>query len=216
MSTAPLVLAPPAMRASLPLYEIEQTLAAYCETAEVVTPEQEEEFLQEFAAMLLQAVEKRDRMGQFLAHLDTQIGLAEQEIKRLLERKEAYERVREKTEEYLVRVIQSLGKDAKDRWKKLEGKTITFSLRGKPLSVKLLDDSTVPMQYKVVNVSLRLPAEVWETFLDTLDLALRAELLDGARVEYTVSKTAVKAALEAEQPVPGATISERTYSLVRK
>ena len=72
------------------------------------------------------------------------------------------------------------------------------------------------MQYKVANVSLRLPAEVWETFLDTLDLALRAELLDGARVEYTVSKTAVKAALEAEQPVPGATISERTYSLVRK
>ena len=72
------------------------------------------------------------------------------------------------------------------------------------------------MQYKVANVSLRLPAEVWETFLDTLDLELRAELLDGARVEYTVSKTAVKAALEAEQPVPGATISERTYSLVRK
>jgi len=67
MSTAPLVLAPPAMRASLPLYEIEQNLAAYCETAEVVTPEQEEEFLQEFAAMLLQAVEKRDRMGQCLA-----------------------------------------------------------------------------------------------------------------------------------------------------
>ena len=72
------------------------------------------------------------------------------------------------------------------------------------------------MQYKVANVSLRLPAEVWETFLHTLDLALRAALLDGARVEYTVSKTAVKAALEAEQPVPGATISERTYSLVRK
>jgi hypothetical protein len=68
-----LVVVPPPMKSSLPLYQIEETLATFADTATVVPPEQEKEFLQEFAAILTQAVEKRDRIGQFMAHLEAQI-----------------------------------------------------------------------------------------------------------------------------------------------
>ena len=52
-----------------PLYVIEDQLAALIETAELVSPQQELEFRAEFQAALTTAVDKRDRVGQFLAHL---------------------------------------------------------------------------------------------------------------------------------------------------
>jgi hypothetical protein len=107
-----LVVVPPPMKSSLPLYQIEETLATFADTATVVPPEQEKEFLQEFAAILTQAVEKRDRIGQFMAHLEAQIDLAAHEIGRLRDRKAAYERALAKCEEYVARVILSLGTNA--------------------------------------------------------------------------------------------------------
>src|SRR6516165_11861654 len=98
-----LVVVPPPMKSSLPLYQIEETLATFADTATVVPPEQEKEFLQEFAAILTQAVEKRDRIGQFMAHLEAQIDLAAHEIGRLRDRKAAYERALAKCEEYVAR-----------------------------------------------------------------------------------------------------------------
>ncbi len=40
-----------------------------------------------FQAALTAAVEKRDRVGQFLTHLEQQIGFAKLEVERLRERK---------------------------------------------------------------------------------------------------------------------------------
>ena len=59
----------PAVTAA-PLYVIEDYLAALIETAELVSPDQELEFRREFQTALTAAVEKRDRVGQFLAHLE--------------------------------------------------------------------------------------------------------------------------------------------------
>jgi len=58
------------------LYVIEDELAALIETAELVSAEQEQEFRAEFQAALIVAVDKRDRVGQFLTHLEQQIGFA--------------------------------------------------------------------------------------------------------------------------------------------
>jgi hypothetical protein len=211
-----LVVVPRPMNASLPLYEIEETLAVFAETEEVVLPEQEAEFLQEFAAIFNSAVEKRDSMGQFMAHLEVQIGLADAEIRRLQDRKQAYTRALAKSEEYVIRVIQSLGTDGKGKYKKLEGNTVTFSLKHCPPSVSITDETRVPPEFKTATLTLKMPALQWEALLDTLDLEARARLLDGAKVEYTPSKTAIKAALEAQNAVPGAAIVTGKYSLIRK
>jgi hypothetical protein len=125
------------VNALLPLYEIEETLAVFAETEEGVPPEQGAEFLQEFAAILNSAVEKRDRMRQFMAHLEVdqldrcgnpptpgpQTGL--------------YPRSCET--EYVTCVIQSLGTDGKGKYKKLEGNTVTFSLKRCPPSVGIIE-----------------------------------------------------------------------------
>jgi hypothetical protein len=213
---AALLAAPPPLSSSLTLYQIEETLAALAETAEVVPPEQEEEFLQEFAAVLQQTVEKRDRMGQFLAHLETQIGLANAETKRLQQRRQSYERVLAQTEEYLVRTIQLLGTDSKGRYKKLEGNTVTFSLRACPPSVDVINESEIPTEFKTATITIKIPASQWEGLLDKLDLESRAQFLDCGQVEYTPSKTRIKAALDAGQAVPGAGMAPRSYSLVRR
>jgi hypothetical protein len=65
-----------------PLYVIEVHLAALTETAELASPEQELEFRAEFQTALTAAVEKRDRVGRFLAHLEQQIDFAKFEIDR--------------------------------------------------------------------------------------------------------------------------------------
>lgn len=213
---ATLLVVPPPMKSSLPLYAIEETFATYLETAEMVPPEQEAEFLAEFAAVLTAAVEKRDRTGQFLAHLEAQIGLAAAEIKRLQERKAAFERALQKCEEYVIRVIQSLGTDAKGKPKKLEGHTVTFALRKNPPCIEIRDEPAIPEAYKVANACVKMPAALWGAFLDSLDLEMRALLLDGARVEFVPSKTAIKAALENGEEVPGAEIAPTAYRLERK
>lgn len=213
---AALFAAPPPLSSALTLYQIEETLAALAETAEVVPPEQEEEFVREFAAVLQQTVEKRDRMGQFLAHVETQVGLANAEIKRLQERRHAYERVLAKTEEYLVRTIQLLGTDSKGRYKKLEGNTVTFSLRNCPLSVEVVNESKIPAEFRSVTITIKMPALQWEGLLDKLDLEAHAQILDCGQVEYAPSKARIKTALESGQNVPGAGIAPRTYSLIRR
>jgi len=77
-------------------------------------------------------VEKRDRAGQFMAHLEQQIDFARFEIDRLRQRKAIFERALARVEEYVIATIENLGTDSKGKYRKLEGKTTTFSLRGCP------------------------------------------------------------------------------------
>jgi hypothetical protein len=132
------------------------------------------------------------------------------------DRKAAYERALAKCEEYVARVILPLGTDAKGKHKKLEGNTVTFSVRACPSSVAIYDQTQVPLDYQTATVTIKMPAAQWKSFLDTLDLETRARLVDAARVEFTVAKAAVRAALDAEHAVPGAAVAPAKYSLVRK
>src|SRR5215471_14329965 len=111
--------------AALTLYSIEDQLAALVDTLPVVEPDLEDELLARIGESLIRAIDKRDSMGRFLAHVDAQIAFADSEIKRLHERKRTFERILERTEAYVVRVIQSLGQDVSGAWQKLEGRTFT-------------------------------------------------------------------------------------------
>ncbi len=201
----------PAPVASLTLYQLEEQLVAFADTAEMVSPEEEQQFLAEFQAALTAAVEKRDRVAQFMTHVQAQAAMTAAEITRLQERKQFFERIEERVERYVIATIQSFGQDAKGKWRKLEGKTVTFSIAKCPDSVEITDEALVPAEFKSTTITLPLP--LWQELLDSLDLEAAGKIEDAVKqAKYAVSKTAVKAAM----PVPGAKLVDDKYRLVRK
>jgi Siphovirus Gp157 len=202
----------PAVTAA-PLYAIEEHLAALIETAELVSPEQEQEFRTEFQTALTSAVDKRDRVGQFLAHLEQQIDFAKFEIDRLRQRKATCERALTRLENYVIETIESLGTDGKGRYRTLEGKTTTFSLRACPPSVEVTDESAIPAEYKTL--LLKLPAVMWEQLLDGLEIEQRVAVLGQVKSpEVTVDKRSIKAAIDLGA-VPGAGLVTGRHALRR-
>jgi hypothetical protein len=196
------------------LYLIEDQLAALIETAELVSPEQEEEFRAEFQVALTAAIEKRDRVGQFLAHLEHQIDFAKFEIDRLRQRKATCERALARLESYVIGTIESLGTDGKGKYRRLEGKTTTFSLRACPPSVEVSDESAIPSEHKMI--LLKLPAMIWEQLLDGLEIEQRSAVLGQVkRPEVTVDKRSIKAAIDGGADVPGAGLAFGRHSLRR-
>ena len=196
------------------LYMIEDHLAALIETAELVSAEQEQEFRAEFQAALTAAVDKRDRVGQFLAHLEQQIGFARFEIDRLRQRKATCERALARLENYVIGTIEGLGTDSKGKYPGLEGKTTTFSLRACPPSVEVTDESAIPAEYRML--LLKLPEVTWERLLDGLEIEQRSAVLEQAsRPEVSVDKRSIKAAIDGGVDVPGAGLAVGRHSLRR-
>ena len=207
-------LVPEVLPAARPLYDLEAHLAVLVDTEEMVPAELEEQFALELHAILAATVEKRDRVGQFMAHLESQVAFAHAEVARLKTREQFYATVLARMEGYVTRVIESLGLDPKGKRKKLEGTTVTFSLHGCDKRAEVTDELLVPTKYKRVTVTL--PAETWESVCDSLDLDLREQVLGevkSAKVE--VSTSLVKTDLKADIAVPGAKLAGGTY-LVRK
>jgi hypothetical protein len=198
-----------------PLYAIEDYLAALIETTELVPPEQEQELLAQFQSALTTAVEKRDRVGQFLAHLEQQIEFANLEINRLKQRKATFERALERLEAYVIQTIEKLGTDGKGKYRTLEGRTTTFSLRACPPSVEVTDEAAVPADFKTL--VLKLPAATWEQLLDGLDIDQRTAIVTQANTaEVKVDKRSIKAAIERGAHVPGADVVLGRHSLRRR
>ena len=207
-------LEPAPLPAARPLYDIEQHLAALVDTEELVPDDQEQMYALELHATLLAVVEKRDRVGQFLGHLESQIAFAHAEAARLKTREELYARALARMESYVSRVIESLGTDGKGKRKRLEGSTVTLSLHGCDKRVEIKDERAVPTKYKRVTITL--PAETWELMCDSLDLDFREQVLGEVKSpKVEVSTSLVKADLKAEIAVPGAELAGGTY-LVRK
>jgi hypothetical protein len=203
----------PAITAA-PLYVIEDQLAALIETAEMVSPEQEQEFRAEFQTALTAAVEKRDRVGNFLGHLQQQIDFARFEIDRLRQRRALCERALARVESYVIETIEGLGTDSKGKYRQLEGKTTTFSLRGCPPSVEVTNEPAIPSEYKTL--TLKVPAVTWEQMLDGLDIEQRLVVLGQVRSpEVTVDKRAIKAAIDGGGEVPGAGLVTGRHTLRR-
>ena len=64
------------------LCDIEEQLIALTESMHTVTPEQEQEFLEDLSEALTSAAEKRDRVAHHLARLEQQQEFAAKEISR--------------------------------------------------------------------------------------------------------------------------------------
>ena len=102
-------LVPEVLPAARPLYDLEMHLAALGETEECIPEELEAEYALELQAALAATAEKRDRVGQFMAHVEAQAAFAHAEAARLREREIFHGRVLERMNGYVTRVIESLG-----------------------------------------------------------------------------------------------------------
>ena len=212
MASPELAVVPPAR---LTLYAIEEQLVAMFDTVDMVEPEQEQAFLEQFQDALRTAVEKRDRVGQFMAHIEAQIAFADAEVKRLQERKTAYTCGLERLEKYVVMTIKSLPMDGKGKYQKLEGKTTTFQIKKCPVSVEITDPDPIPAKHKTVTLTLPLP--LYDELLDSLDLDFAGKIADAVRkAKIDVSKTSVKEDLQAKVEITGAHLVDDKYRLERK
>ena len=117
---------------------------------------------------------------------------------------------------YVSYVIRRLGKDAKDKWRKLEGKSTSMFLRGCAPSVDVVDESLIPLDYKRAAVTL--PASMLDDILNALPEDFRENVLPEitGSLAVTVDKVAVKAAIDAGVAVPGAKLITDKTTLGRK
>jgi hypothetical protein len=201
---------PPLPALARPLYDLEVHLAALIDTEDMIPPEQEQEYALELHATLVATQEKRDRVGQFRGHLQAIAAFSKAEVARLQARQRTYERGLEQLDAYITRVIEMLGRDAKDKRKKLEGKVCTIGLHGCDVRAEVTDEAAVPTKYKKITITL--PAESWELLCDSLDLDLRDQILaEVTSPKVEVSTSLVKADLKAAIDVPGAKLAGGTY-----
>lgn len=200
----------------LSLYEIEHDLLALLDSEALVKPEDEETFRVELAAKMKASVAKRDRVYQFIQHCETLRDAAKVESKRLAERAKLFERVQDRVEKYIVRVIADQGQDEKGKYPKLECNLATFSVRQNPASVAILDEGAIPTRYK--SITLTVPYDVWLDHLrvhnelreffkpeDATGMTPKSKLETAIkRSDVTVDKSAIKKDLEAGNDVNGA------------
>ena len=203
----------PAPPVRLSLYALNEELIALMDTMEMVPSEQEGEFLERFAQTLAATAEKIDSTSHFMAFLDSQITLSKTERTRLQEREEACQRILDRLDRYLTQIIKSRGQDAKNKWRKLEGRVTSFGLKKCPPSVEITDPEQVAAEHKSVTITLPLP--LYDKLLDSLDLDFAGEIADAvSKAKIDVSKTSVKDALKGGT-IPGARLIDDKYKLVR-
>ncbi len=196
--------APMELAKAFTLFQIEESLMLLAESAEEegLTPEIETAL----TAYLEGAVEKRDRVAEFIHFCEAMAELAKAEVKRLQARQKHFEATAERVSSMVLHVLDWL------RVKKLEGRTNTLKKRKCPPSVNVLDEQKIPAEYKRVTVTLPLPQ--WQELLAGTSEDSRNSLLSVLRKqEITLDLEAIKQALNLEKAVEGADLAINRFKL---
>jgi len=196
--------APIELAKAFTLFQIEESLMLLADSAEEegLTPEIETAL----TAYLEGAVEKRDRVAEFIHFCEAMAELAKAEVKRLQARQKHFEATAERVSSMVLRVLDWL------RVKKLEGRTNTLKKRKCPPSVNVIDEQKIPAEYKRVTVTLPLPQ--WQELLAGTSEDSRNTVLSGLRKqEITLDLEAIKQALNLEKAVEGADLAINRFKL---
>jgi hypothetical protein len=188
----------------LTLFQIEETIVLLAESAEEegLTPEIE----QALAAYLQGALEKRDRVAEFILYCEGMAALAKTEVQQLQTRQKHFESTAERVRAMALRVIDYLGVS------KLEGRTHTLKKRKCPASVAIRDQAGISAEFKRVTVIL--PASSWAALLAALPKEMSEQVLrEIVKQETGIEVAAIKEALKSGTSVPGAELVGDRYSL---
>ena len=189
---------------TLSLFQIEESLVLLAESAEAdgLTPEIESALV----AYLKGAVEKRDRVAEFIRFCEGMAELAKAEVKRLQARQRHFEAAAERVSSMVLRVLNWLGVE------KLEGRTNTLKKRKCPPSVNVIDEQKIPAEFKRVTVTLSLPQ--WQQVLAGIPEDARNAVLSGVRKQETsLDLEAIRQALNLDKAVEGADLTINRFKL---
>ena len=132
------------------LYKIPEHLMALKDTVDLCeTDEQLAECEAEIERTADALLRKVDSFSHFLGHLDSQIDLAEKEIKRLKAREMAFANLKERLNQYAIYTMQ------RNNLRKLEGDTATLTLRTNQPAVEITDEESLPAKFKTIIQSLK-------------------------------------------------------------
>ncbi|HXI43915.1 MAG TPA: siphovirus Gp157 family protein [Bryobacteraceae bacterium] len=153
--------------------QLEELLANAClvglnEEGGLETQENAEALVALVEKTFLAVQDKRDSFCSFLAWLEGQQHMGEQEQERLEYRIKRIEAARKRLEKLAIDTIRSLGPDAKGKWKRLEGKTSTLSLAKNPASVEVLDDKLIPDEFKDITIEVKVSATIADKLIATI------------------------------------------------
>lgn len=133
------------MSSSLTLYEIQDHLAALMDTVDMCeTDEQRAECNAEIDRAIELQLRKVDNVNRFFSHLDSQIELAEKEVKRIKALESVFVNLKERLELYIIRGMQMRN------LRKLEGDTSRLTLRENTPALEVTDEAAVPDQFKTI------------------------------------------------------------------
>ena len=148
--------------------------------------------------------------GMTNVQLARKLGCDEKEVRRMLNPKHPTKLPR------IKEVLDVLGKDAKGKYRKLEGNTTVMFLRGCPTSVEVTDINALPLDYQ--NATVTMPASLLNDVLNALEEGFREEVMGeiGGSISRVADKRAIKAAVEAGVEVLGAELITDKTTLGRK
>ena len=154
---------------------LEDTLQAFRETEEFVTPEQEVEFRRAVEDAITETVEKRNNFYRWLRSMKLSEAncLSEKknqkaEADRLSNAAKAHEARWDRLRGYIRGVIEGLGIDPKtDKYKVLRCDYGSFAVTSGKESVEIQDAAKVPDQYKYITVTL--PVALWRALRHEVD-----------------------------------------------
>jgi hypothetical protein len=195
------------------LYELEDHLSALLESGDGgIAPELEGQYRADLAQALQKAVDKRDRVAQFIRHLEDVARFAAEEAKRLTERKQLFEHAAQRMRAYVKWTIESMGLDEQGKWKKLEGRSTTFTLRKLPDILQVDDEAAIPAEFK--SLLIEVPAAAWERHIAA---CVDKGILDAIiRTEVKLDRRGLLARLKEGAELPGADIRLGDYGLAMR
>jgi hypothetical protein len=188
----------------LTLFQVEQSLVLLADSAEEegITPEIEQALIQ----YLEGAVEKRDRVAEFILFSKGMEKLAKAEVKRLRARQLRFKVLTERVSAMALFVLDYL------RVTKLEGKTHTLKKRKCPPSVKIIEREKISAEYKHVTVTLALTQ--WEMLLASAPELIRDAVVSSIqKQDVSLDLESIKRALNLEKKVEGADLLVNKFTL---
>lgn len=156
------------------------------------------ELMEQFQQFCEAHSEKADRIGRFLRMMEARIQYCRSEANRLQERARSSERKAIQTKFMVMYYLKS--RDLK----KIEGREFTLRIqKNSQDSVRLTDESLVPMRYRTV--AARLDGSLWERLIESLPEDLSRPLLASFQ-DASPSNEAIKQAVQNQIAVPGAEV----------
>ena len=152
------------MAGDLALYKAEEMCLVLLESGQVITPEFEEQYLEQLKEALIYRDDKRESVAQFILALEDTEERCKQEIKRIEAHKLTIGNVLHRLRRYVTTIIKNQGTDNAGKYRQLRGITTTMYVRSLPASVDVIDDAQIPPEYK--HADIRMPLDLWIRLCD--------------------------------------------------